>query len=110
MRAVGQVGDARDLAGLIDPVGGAVIAAESSDIREHIALPDEGVVCEVTRDIGEADDLTWLFRAFATPNVPPKVPRSVILPRLQRNAPTVGIPVVEFGVELVNENPAICPF
>ena len=32
MRAVGQVGDARDLAGIVDPVGGAVIAAESSDV------------------------------------------------------------------------------
>ena len=41
--------------------------------------------------------------------MPPKLPRSVIVPFCQRNGCVVGIPVLGFGVESVYENPATCP-
>jgi len=43
------------------------------------------------------------------PNVPPRVPRSSIVPFSQRNGSAVGFPVTVFGVELVKEFPATCP-
>src|SRR5256885_13007259 len=50
-----------------------------------------------------------LLMSLGKPNVPPRLPRSVILPFSQMNACTVGIPVVSFGVEFVYENPVTCP-
>src|SRR5271165_2487164 len=41
--------------------------------------------------------------------VPPSPPKSFMLPFSHKNGSSVGKPVVEFGIELVYENPVICP-
>ena len=45
--------------------------------------------------------LTLWLRPYGQPAVPPRVPRSVILPLSQRNGSCVGMPVPWFGVKLV---------
>src|SRR5438046_2411848 len=107
--AVCQICGTHNLAGVIDPAGAALIAAESSDIGEYPPLPDKRVAGDITCDIGKTDDLTSVIRPFPKPTVPPNVPRSIILLPSHKNGSIVGIPVVALGMESMNENPVICP-
>src|SRR5215469_13287332 len=50
-----------------------------------------------------------LLSQFGTPNTPPRVPRSTIMPFRQTKGSRVGILVVGFGVVFVYENPATSP-
>src|ERR1700680_2476126 len=50
-----------------------------------------------------------LFAHCAEPKVPPRVPRSIIVPFFHTNGCTGGRPVIVFGIAFVNEAPATNP-
>src|ERR1700722_6013557 len=54
---------------------------------------------------------TWprLFMDAGAPEVPPRVPRSVVIPFSQRNGSVVGNSVTGLTIEFKNEHPATCP-
>src|SRR5215831_9320037 len=61
MVAVRDIGKTDNFSGLIDPVGATVVAAECSQVSEHAALPDKGVVGQVTGEIRGTDDLAAII-------------------------------------------------
>jgi hypothetical protein len=63
--AIGQISVANYLSGIIDPVCAAVIAAKSSDIGQRSAVPKEGVVRKVARNVRESDDLAAVIDGIA---------------------------------------------
>src|SRR5437588_634857 len=58
MRAVCQISGAYNLASVIDPACGAVIPTKGPNVGKDSPLPDESMVGEIARSIGEPDDLT----------------------------------------------------
>jgi hypothetical protein len=70
--------------------------------RNGCALLSPANLLRPTTSPRSFSQLTW-------PIVAPRLPRSVSRPSCQRNGSIVGMPVVSFGVELVSDQPAICP-
>ena len=98
--AVCQICGTHNLAGVIDPAGAALIAAESSDIGEYSPLPDKRVAGDITCDIGKTDDLTSVIETVSKTscaaqctevNHPAAVPQERINRRNTRSGTRNGI-------------------
>ena len=82
---------------------------QSAQVLHVSLIPTERMARLVAGQVRESRDLTAVVQRVATPNAPPRVPRSTMWPFSQRNGATVGSPVVGFRTESVADTPATWP-